>query len=175
MKCSEIRSDLSLYADSLLAEQESVFVKDHLAACPLCRETHAEFREVKGGLRQILRPEISAALQNQLKRSVRTEIRNTKTAWLPVSVSSRAWLHTRVMPYGVGVLASLVMGFTFLALMFSGNRTLGPLTAATQNPYRTDSIMLASNKILSALNIPRASLLRTMPKHDLMFRVNHPV
>ncbi len=145
MKCSEIKSDLSLYADGFLAEGVNVFIKDHLQACPLCRQRHAEIREVKAGLRQMSRPEISGALNNQLKRSVRTEIRNTKTAWLPVSVGMRAWLQTRVMPYGVGVLASLVLGFTFLAMMFSGNRNLGPLTAATQSPYRPDSIMLASN------------------------------
>ncbi|HEX3101278.1 MAG TPA: zf-HC2 domain-containing protein, partial [Pyrinomonadaceae bacterium] len=146
MKCSEIRSDLSLYADAILAERESVSVKDHLVTCPLCRERYAEIREVKAGLRQMVRPEISSALHDQLRRSVRTEIRNTKTAWLPVSVGMRAWLYTQVMPYGVGTFASLLLGFTFLAMMFSGNRNLGPLTAATQNSYRTDSIMLASNK-----------------------------
>lgn len=146
MKCSEIRSDLSLYADAILAERESVSVKDHLVTCPLCRERYAEIREVKTALRQMSRPELSVALQNQLKRSVRTEIRNTKTAWLPVSVGMRAWLYAQVMPYGVGTFASLLLGFTFLAMMFSGNRNLGPLTAGTQSPSHQDSIMLASNR-----------------------------
>ena len=156
MKCSEIKSDLSLYADGFLAKSQNLFLKDHLAVCPLCRQRNAEIREVKAGLRRMSRPEISAPLHNQLKRSVRTEIRNTKTAWLPVSVGVRAWLQTRVMPYGVGVLASLILGFTFLTMMFSGNRNLGPMTAATQNPYRSDSIMLASNRNPYRLQYPES-------------------
>lgn len=92
------------------------------------------------------RPGISFKLQDQLKRSVRAEIQNSKTAWLPISLDARQWLQTRVMPYGVGVLASLVMGFTFLTLMSSGIRDAQTISTSTLSPQRTDtSIMLADN------------------------------
>ncbi len=145
MKCSAIKFDLSLLVDGLLATDELAVVKAHLETCPLCRQKYAELRESKISLGQMAKPNISFALQNQLKRNIRTEIRNVKTARLPISVEGRTWLQTRVMPYGVGVLASLVFGFTFLAMMFSGNRNLGPLTAAAR-PYRSEPVMLASNR-----------------------------
>ena len=135
-----------LYADGFLAESNVTSVKGHLRVCPLCRQKHAEICEVKTSVRQMSRPQISVDLQNQLKRSVRTEVRTARTTWLPISTDIRRWLQISVMPYGVGVLASLVLGFTFLAMMFSGNRNLGQLTAATQSPYRSGPVMLTSNR-----------------------------
>ena len=146
MKCLELQSDLSLFADGFLAESEHAMVKGHLETCPLCRQKYAEIREIKTTMRQMSRPDISSALKDQLMRSVRTEIRSSKTRWLPVSAEVRAWLQTRVMPYGVGVAASLVLGCTFLSMMFSGIRKIGPLTATTQTSYRSDSVMLAANR-----------------------------
>lgn len=145
MKCLELQSDLTLYADGFLSENENMRVKGHMEICPLCRQKYAEIREIKTSLRQMSRPQISFAFQNQLKRSVRAEIRNTKTSRLPVSIEMRDWLQIRLMPYGVGLLASLVLGFTFLSMMFSGIRNAGQLTAVTQNPYHSDSVLLASN------------------------------
>lgn len=146
MKCSEIQSDLSLYADGFLSETENSSVKSHLETCPLCRQKHAEIREIKISMRQMSRPAISAAFQNQLKRTVRAEIRNSKTSRLPISIAMREWLRIRVMPYGVGVLASLMLGFTFLSMMFTEIRDTGQSSAATQNPDRSDTVLLASNK-----------------------------
>ena len=122
MKCSEIQSDLSLYSDGRLSKSENILVKSHLDICPLCRQKYADFREIKTGLRQMSRPVISFKLQAQLKRSLRDEIQNSNTAWLPISLDARQWFLSRVMPYSVGVLASLVMGFTFLSLMSAGIR-----------------------------------------------------
>ena len=145
MKCSELQSDLMLYADGFLAEREHILVNEHMEICPLCRQKHAEIRDIKTALRQMPRPAISQTIQHQIKRSVHAEIRNSKQAWLPVSAEIRLWLQTRLMPYGVGVLASVLMGFTFLSMMFSGIRDARQLTAVSQNPYHSDSVMLASN------------------------------
>ena len=143
MKCLELQSDLTLYADGLLSEDEQILVKAHMEICPLCRQKYAEYREITTGLRHMPRPPISLSLQRQIKRSVRSEIRNSKKSWLPVTAQTRQWFNTSVMPYAVGVLASLVIGFTFLAMMFSGIRDAGQFTA--QNAYHPDSVMLASN------------------------------
>ena len=145
MKCQELQSDLMLYADGFLAERELILVKNHMEICPLCRQKYADIREIKATMRQMPRPAISSALQAQLKRSVRSEIRTSKKTWFPVQTDVRFWLQTRLMPYGVGVLASLVMGFTLLTMMFSGLRNADQDTAASQYQYRTDKTLLASN------------------------------
>ncbi len=145
MKCQELQSDLMLYADGFLAEREHMLVNSHLEICPLCRQKYADIREVKATMRQMARPAISPALQAQLKRSVRNEIRTSNQAWIPVQTDVRLWLQTRLMPYAVGVLTSLVMGLTLLTMMFSGLRNAKQDTASIQNSYRTDRTMLASN------------------------------
>ena len=146
MKCLELQFDLSLYTDSFLTEREFGLVKDHLEACPLCRQKYSELREIRTGLRRMSRPKVSPLLQNQVKRAVKTELCSSKTRLLPISVEVRKWIEIRVMPYGVGVLTSLVLGFTFLATMFSGTHTAGSLNAAPQNSYGSDPVMLASNR-----------------------------
>jgi hypothetical protein len=140
MNCSELKTELMLYADGVLSERESMAVAQHLEECPLCRETSAELHEIRTSMRQMRRPDISQALKFQLKRSVTDEIKNQRTSWLPVSAEMLHWLHSHVMPYAVGALASVVIGFTFLTLMFS--------TALNGNgrAFQNDSVMLASNK-----------------------------
>lgn len=128
-----------LYADGVLTEDRSKVVSDHLDICPVCRQTVSETLEVRAGLRQLRRPEVSIALKRQIKNAVTSEIRQTRRSWLPVSSEVRAWLQTRVMPYSVGVAASLLLGFTFLTMMFSGIRD-AQVTA--QNTGRTPTIML---------------------------------
>ncbi|MFM9903974.1 MAG: anti-sigma factor family protein [Pyrinomonadaceae bacterium] len=142
MKCSDIQTDLTLYAN--LADVELVLVKSHIEACPLCRQKYDEIREIKRSLKQLPRPAMSYALQRQIKRSVKAETRNRNRSWLAVSPETQKLFNTRIMPYTVGVLASLVMGFTFLALMFSGIRDQASLS--TPNPTRSDTVMIAANK-----------------------------
>ena len=145
MKCQELQSDLMLYADGFLAEREHVLVKGHLEVCPLCRQKYADIREIKASMRQMSRPVISTALQMQLKQSVRSDIRESNKAWFPIQTDVRLWMQTRLMPYALGLLASLVMGFTLMTMMFSGLRNTNPDSAAFQSSYRSDKTLLASN------------------------------
>ena len=142
MKCSDIQSNLALFADGFTTEVESVPITGHLEVCPLCRQKYADYRELGAGLRQLQRPEISAALRNKLRETVRTELRAGKPSWLPVSPGQREWLQMRVMPYSVGVFASVLVAVTFLTMMFSGmlKPEVAPMTARGDT-----SIMLASN------------------------------
>ena len=143
MECSDIQSNLALYADGFAGEVESLSITSHLEVCPLCRQKNTDYREIAAVLRQIRRPEISAVVKNKLKETVRTELRAGKRSWLPVSSGRREWLQMSVMPYGVGVFASVLVAVTFLTMMFSGMLKPGvaPMTARGGDT----SIMLASN------------------------------
>jgi len=144
MDCSEIRSNLSLYADGILKEPDAACVEAHLVECPLCRESSSELHEVRNSLRRIARPEIPASLKFQLKRAIREEIAVEKTAWLPVSAATRAWLRKELMPYAVGTLASVVIGLTVLTSVFSGLRDRNQMRSPV--PSGSDSVLLASNR-----------------------------
>lgn len=143
MKCSDLQFNLTLYADGFLSEAEAVLVKSHLDVCPLCRQKHADYREIVSDLRHLRRPAMSVALRNSLKESVRDQIRIESRSVLPLPSDIREWLQMQLLPYSVGVCASLLIGFTFLTMMFSGMLQRVP-TSMTKG--RADTIMLASNK-----------------------------
>ncbi len=138
MKCVELQSDLALYADGLTDEAQSTAVKTHLDICPLCRQHYSEYREIRIGLQQMRRPKISAALRNSIKQNVRAETQ--RSAWLPFAPDFREWLLMRAMPYGVGVLASVMIGLTFLTVLFSGMLNSQGVPMAVQ---KASSTMLA--------------------------------
>lgn len=141
MKCSDLRSNLSLYADGLTSDGEAVSIAGHLETCPLCRQRYAETREIRDSLRQLPRAEMSSALRNKIKLSVRHDIRKKKHSWMPVSSDVLELLQMRVMPYGVGVFASVLIGVTFITMMFSGMFSVAPggnapvMFASTTNPF----------------------------------------
>lgn len=144
MTCSDLQSNLSLYADLSLSESETVSIKGHLEICPLCRQKNADYREIRSDLMRLRRPEISESLKTSLRMAVRSELRAERDSSIPVSSDIREWLKMRVMPYGVGLFASVIIGFTFLTMMFSG--MLQPKPILTASGDRESSIMLASNR-----------------------------
>jgi len=144
MDCSEIRSNLTLYTDAMLSERESECIEAHLAECPLCRENISQLHELRGSMRRLGRPEIPHTLKFQLKRAVRDEIAVEKTAWLPVSAATRAWLRKDFMPYAVGTFASVVIGLTVLTSMFSGLRDRNQKPSYTS--AGSDPVLLAANR-----------------------------
>jgi len=143
MNCSDIRSELTLYADGIINDAEAKRVREHLVECPVCRERNSELRELRSAMSRMRRPEIPLSVKLQIRRAVREESIVQKTAWLPVAAETRAWLRQRVMPYAVGTLASLTIGLTMITLMFSGLRD-GNRSAST--PAGSDSVLLASNR-----------------------------
>ena len=142
MRCSDLQSNLSFYADGFLSDPQSVGIKMHLGECPLCRQRLDEYRELRTALRRLSRPKIGAALQTSLAEAVRTEIRFEKQSRVPVSRDIREWFQMRVMPYGVGVFASLFIGFTFISMLYSGMLRPARMSAPAANDT---SVMLASN------------------------------
>ncbi len=141
MKCSDLQFNLSLYSENGLDEGVDMAVRSHIEICPLCRQRMADHREISAGLRRLSRPEIPVSLQNRIKMSVRTE-KDARRTFFPSS-DLREWLIMQVMPYGVGVVASIVIGVSFLTMMFSGLRQ--PQTEFSSAPNDRSSVLLASN------------------------------
>ena len=158
MICSDIQLSLPLYADGFSDDADSGGVKGHLDACPLCRQRYVELREVTADLRRMRRPDMSAVLRHSIKQNVLAETQ--RSSWAPLAPDIREWLMMRLMPYGVGVLASLMIGVTFLTALFSG--AFQPQTASVA--IRNDpSMMVASNRdpydmIISPLEYTRTRL-----------------
>ncbi|MEO7538734.1 MAG: hypothetical protein ABIV21_01800 [Pyrinomonadaceae bacterium] len=97
--------------------------------------------EICASLSRLSRPEMPVLLRNSLKRKVAAEISSAGHPWMAPDI--RELLTMRVMPYGVGVLASLLIGVTFLTMLFSGIR--GTTPRAGESAGGTSSVMLASN------------------------------
>ncbi|MEO7539888.1 MAG: hypothetical protein ABIV21_07660, partial [Pyrinomonadaceae bacterium] len=116
MKCSDLQFELPLYGDGVSANAD--LIADHLAACPLCRQLQADMREIRASIGRLSRPEMPVSLRNSLKRKVAAEVSSAGHPWMAPDI--RELLTMRVMPYGVGVFASLLIGVTFLTMLFSG-------------------------------------------------------
>jgi len=146
MKCTDLQSKLALYSDSFDANNDMSAVKRHLIECPLCRQKHADFREIRSSLQRISRPELPANFKSALKRAVRNELRSTNNSRRSISREVREWLAFGVMPYGVGVAASLLVAFTFISMMYSGAGASGPLSASVRKNAGSGIPLLAANK-----------------------------
>lgn len=139
MKCSDIQLKLSLYGDSILRESEDLAISSHIEGCPICRQRIADHREIRDSLRRLEMPDAPSFLQSRIKSAVRNE-RSPATAFMPSS-EIREWITMRILPYFVGFSASVVIGLSFLTLMFSG--MLRPDTAELHSQPAQSTVMLA--------------------------------
>lgn len=141
MKCADLQLNLPLYADDTSGDAA---IAEHLDVCPLCRDSLAEIRSLRIGLGSLRRPEMSAAALVALKRKVRqTAIGGETSAWSRVSPDFAEWIQMRVMPLGVGVFATAVIGLALVTVMFSGflaSRDVSMARASGGNP-----VLLAAN------------------------------
>jgi hypothetical protein len=140
MKCSKIQFELGFYADGSLPESSAANVRDHLRVCPVCRQTYAETIEMRNALRRMQRPAMSAALSRSIKDAAIGERRKIEGALFTFPADLREWIELRLLPYGVGVLATVLVGFTFLAMLFSNLIDYG------QKSPTDFSVLLASNR-----------------------------
>ncbi|MGB7202862.1 MAG: zf-HC2 domain-containing protein [Pyrinomonadaceae bacterium] len=141
MKCSDTQFELAFYADGSLPESSAAAVRDHLQACPVCRQTYAETVEMRNALRRMRRPEVPAALSRAIKDAAIGERRKISDSLFTFPADARELLEMRLLPYGAGVLATVLVGFTFLAMLFSnlidyGQRPSGDsLLASNRNSF----------------------------------------
>ena len=121
MFCENLQFNLSLYSDDVLTTEERAVLDEHLAQCPLCRQKLADFQSLRNGLRVLSRPDFSNQLLNKVRNSVAEELYTAETK--PVFIFSdnvQNWLQMRLMPYTVGIVASLILGFSLLWSLSSG-------------------------------------------------------
>ena len=139
MKCSELQFDLALYRDCGLDEKQDAAVRAHIDICPLCRHRVSEYNEIGAALRTLSAPNIPSQIRHRISVAVSNE-RAHGTALLS-SPDIREWLTMRLMPYCVGVAASVFIGFSFLMMMYSG--ALQPQTG--DSAYSNESRFLLAN------------------------------
>lgn len=142
-KCEELQFDLPRYFDGSLNTNERSTIDAHLPECPLCRQKLSEFEDIWTGLRSI--PRLSAP--DDLVGSIRASI----TAHLaPASTSPvfhlidrrRSWADIWLMPYSVGALTTLILGFVMLSLVLS---TPVPQSAQNSTSTRKETPIFLTN------------------------------
>lgn len=138
MKCVDLKSNVSLYVDGVLSDLEMALLDGHLSDCPLCREELDEVRRLRSDLRRLGRPSIPPAVAESVKFALRERTSEGRPSIFSTSVSD--WIPMRLMPLGIGVAASLVIGISFLSMMFAGARSAGEIISSDRG--RDTRIML---------------------------------
>ncbi|MGC2238513.1 MAG: zf-HC2 domain-containing protein [Pyrinomonadaceae bacterium] len=144
MKCENLQFNLSIYLDDCLTGDERALVDEHLATCPLCRQKLADFQELRKSLRVLARPEIPNHVLNSVRSAVSAELNTTAPLFI-FQDDSRGWLQTFLMPYSVGVVASLFFGFIVLSVLLSSADVTDRNTeTASLIPKGKSTVMLAN-------------------------------
>lgn len=145
MKCEDLQFNLPVYADGILNDEERAAVEAHLSQCPLCRQKLADFQELRNSLRAFARPEMSSQLLNSLRSTVaaelQTDFQKSKSVF---SNDFKEWLQMRVMPYGVGAFASIILGFTLLWSLLSAARIEPNDNSAQYDSFSKSTVLLAN-------------------------------
>ncbi len=110
MTCEETTQLLSQFIDDVLSPTVRVAVDEHLDRCPVCRAHAAEMRSVSRSLRQLARPVAPAELASSITDALMIEAAARRQS-PERSFRERLalWLEPRLMPYGVGSLASIAL------------------------------------------------------------------
>lgn len=149
MKCENLQFNLSIYPDDCLTEAERAQVDAHLVTCPVCRQKLADFQELRNNLRVLARPEMPHHVLNSLRTAVSDELAAGETA--PLFLFPKrdgTWFQKFLMPYSVGVVASLCLGFIFLGVLLSsagGGRQSSEVASVT--PKYSRPLMLDGPKL----------------------------
>ncbi len=110
MTCEETSQLLSQYIDDVLTLPVRVSVDDHLNRCPVCRAEVSELRFLSRSLHQLTRPVAPAALISTINHSLAIEAAaRRQTPKIGLRDRLALWLEPRLMPYGVGSLASMIL------------------------------------------------------------------
>lgn len=145
MKCEDLQLNLPVYGDDILNDEERAAVNAHLSQCPLCRQKLDDFQELRNGLRAFARPEMSPQSLNSLRSTVAAQLQTSSPKSKPVfSNDFKEWLQMRVMPYGVGVFASVILGFTLLWSLLSAARIDSINNSAQTVSFPNSSVLLAN-------------------------------
>jgi putative zinc finger protein len=138
MSCEETTHLLSPYLDDVLSPPMRLAVDDHLNTCPICRAQAAELRTLSRSLSQLTRPAAPATLASSITDSLMIEAAaQRQTPELSFRERIALWLEPRLMPYGVGAFASVVLFISMFA-------ALRPHFVALQEAARQSNSLLAT-------------------------------
>lgn len=149
MKCENLQFDLSIYLDDYLSEDERALMDDHLAQCSSCTGKLADFQDLRNNFRAMARPEIPNYVLNSVRSAVAAELTTVETTPLFLfPKDSRDWLQKYLLPYGVGVVASLLFGFIVLGVLLSDVNVGKSNTeiAAVNSKYPSSIILTAPGR-----------------------------
>lgn len=150
MRCSEVKSDLPLYSDDVLASGRRVELDSHLDTCPLCRQSLSEYQAVKNALRSLSRPRLSGASLANLRSIVAAEIRPSFVGpTFQLVEERRNWFEKWMFPSAVGTFASLVFGVFMLWAILSTAPDPSSFVADSMSGPRT-AVILGSDSSLGS-------------------------
>ena len=120
MKCSEIQFILPLYSDDAASAEGSRLITAHIDTCPVCRQKLADLHEIRAELRGVGKPRMVQADRDRLRKAVvkAADTRASGRMFRPVA-ERRRWIDVWLMPSAIGVLTTLVVGFSLLWLIVS--------------------------------------------------------
>lgn len=145
MKCENLQFNLPLYAEDVLADDEREHLDAHLKTCPVCRARLAQFQTLRHDLRSAARAEVPADLVYSVRNAVAAELKREPS--FALSNDFRHWLQYRVMPYTVGVAASLVFGLLLLTTLLSTKQAAQNGVRIAQINADRAPVLVASNQI----------------------------
>lgn len=118
MNCEDTTQLLSQFIDDVLTLPVRGTVEAHLDLCPVCRARAAEMRSVSRSLRQLSRPvapiELAASINTALMIEAAARRQSPDHSWRE---RLTRWLEPRLMPYGVGSFASVVLFISMFAAL----------------------------------------------------------
>ncbi len=136
MTCEETKQLLSQFIDDVLPPHLTTAVDEHIDRCPVCRQQLVAFRSLSRSLSQLSRPVPPIDLTSSITAALAIEaaaVRQQPTRTWVERLS--LWLEPRLMPYGLGSFASVVL----FAAMFVA---LSPHFIALQQSSRQLSTVL---------------------------------
>jgi putative zinc finger protein len=148
MSCERVTQLLSQYIDDVLSPAARVVVDEHLEKCPVCRAHNAQLRSITRGLAQLTRPIAPATLASSISDALIIEASARRQSQRSFRETLEQWLEPRLMPYGVGSLASIVL---FVSMFVA----LRPHFVALQEAARqSNSLLAVQSRLPYDLNRP---------------------
>jgi hypothetical protein len=146
MKCEDLQLNLPVYTDDILTEDERAALEAHLSSCPVCRHKLADFQTLRNSLRGMARAEMPPRLLESVRINVAAQLQTASPK--SNSLSSKnfwEWIQMRVMPYGIGTFASLILGFTLLWSLLAPASQTNRTNDLTQSDSFSNSTVLLAN------------------------------
>lgn len=151
MNCEETSRLISQYIDDAVSLPLRVEVETHLDQCPVCRGRVAELRILSRSLRQLARPAVPVDLASSISNALQIEAAaRRQTPSRSFTERMALWAEPRLMPYGVGAMASLVL---FVSMFVA----LRPHFETLQRVARESDAVLAVSTTGLDLNLPVTS------------------